>query len=64
MFTAMYEEYALNPTITRYRMYYEAISQILPGVKLYVNTGSEGTSDLQLLLPLEPMAETTTGGAQ
>ena len=60
MFNAMYEEYALNPTITRYRMYYEAISQILPGVKLYIDTGSEGGVDM--LLPLEPL--TTTGGVQ
>ena len=51
MFTAMYEEYALNPQITRSRMYYEAISQILPGVKLYINTGSSDSVDM--LLPLE-----------
>ena len=51
MFTAMYEEYALNPEITRSRMYYEAISQILPGVKLYINTGSSDSVDM--LLPLE-----------
>ena len=63
MFTAMYEEYARNPQITRYRMYYEAISQILPGVKLYVSTGSGENSDLQMLLPLEPMTN-LTGGAE
>lgn len=51
MFTAMYEEYALNPEITRSRMYYEAISQILPGVKLYINTGTSDSVDM--LLPLE-----------
>ena len=51
MFTAMYEEYALNPEITRSRMYYEAISQILPGVKLYINTGDAESVDM--LLPLE-----------
>ena len=62
MFNAMYEEYARNPQITRYRMYYEAISQILPGVKLYVNTGSSENSDLQMLLPLEPMTQ-VPGGA-
>ena len=62
MFTAMYSEYARNPQITRYRMYYEAISQILPGVKLYVNTGSSENSDLQMLLPLEPMTQ-VPGGA-
>ena len=51
MFSAMYEEYKLNPEITRSRMYYEAISQILPGVKLYINTGSSESVDM--LLPLE-----------
>lgn len=60
MFNAMYEEYAQNPGITRSRMYYEAISKVLPGVKLYVNTG-DGSS-LQTLLPLEPM--TTMEGGQ
>ena len=51
MFSAMYEEYKLNPEITRSRMYYEAVSQILPGVKLYINTGDSNSVDM--LLPLE-----------
>ena len=51
MFNAMYQEYSQNPEITKSRMYYEAISQILPGVKLYINTGSG--SDVDMLLPLE-----------
>ena len=41
-------------------MYYETISKVLPGVKLYVNTGDGG--NLQTLLPLEPM--TTVEGGQ
>ena len=53
MFEAMYAEYAQNPEITRSRMYYEAISQILPGVKLYINTASGSGEDVQMLLPLE-----------
>ena len=53
MFSAMYEEYAQNPDITKSRMYYEAISEILPGVKLYINTSSGDGSDIQMLLPLE-----------
>ena len=53
MFEAMYAEYALNPDITRARMYYEAISQILPGVKVYINTGSG--SSVEMLLPLESL---------
>ena len=53
IFEAMYKEYALNPSITRSRMYYEALSEILPGVKVYVNTGSG--SNMQMLLPLEQL---------
>ena len=68
MFNAMYQEYALNPEITRSRMYYEAISQVLPGVKLYVNTGSGEGQDVQMLLPLESMTQTvieqTAGGEE
>ena len=60
MFQAMYAEYAQNPEITRSRMYYEAISQILPGVKLYVNTGDGAGVDM--LLPLESMITTQGGG--
>lgn len=59
MFEAMYEEYKHNPEITRSRMYYEAISQILPGVKLYINTASG--DDVQMLLPLETMVNTNGG---
>lgn len=60
MFSAMYEEYALNPDITRSRMYYEALSQILPGVKLYINTS--GSDDVQMLLPLDSLMDTGNGG--
>ena len=56
MFSAMYEEYAQNPDITKSRMYYEAISEILPDVKLYINT-AEDSSDVQMLLPLESLVE-------
>ena len=58
MFQAMYAEYANNPDITRSRMYYEAISEILPGVKLFINTGDGQNVDM--LLPLESL----TGGNQ
>ena len=57
MFEAMYAEYARNPQITRSRMYYEAISKILPGVKVVINTGNGETVDM--VLPLEPIV----GGA-
>ena len=55
MFNAMYAEYAQNPEITRSRMYYEAISQILPGVKLLINTGD--SADTNVLLPLDSLVK-------
>ena len=58
MFEAMYAEYAQNPDITRSRMYYEAISEILPGVKVFINTGSGDSVDM--LLPLDSLI---SGGA-
>ena len=62
MFTAMFAEYEKNPQITRSRMYYEAIQEILPGVKLYINTSSNSSDDVQMLLPLESLVD-TNGGA-
>ena len=65
MFNAMYEEYAKNPQITKSRMYYEAIQEIRPGVKLFINTSKNG-EDVQMLLPLESLIDTNTteGGAK
>ncbi len=59
MFNAMYAEYALNPAITRSRMYYETISQVLPGVKVYIN--GSGSQDVQMLLPLDDLMGSTAG---
>ena len=53
MFVALYDEFARNPEITRSRMYYEAISKILPGVKVYINTGTGNA--VEMLLPLESL---------
>ena len=54
MFEAMYEEYKNDPEITRSRMYYEAISELLPGVKVYIDA-SEGS--VQTVLPLESFVD-------
>ena len=59
MFNAMFEEYKHNPGITRSRMYYEAISQILPGVKVYINTGD--SDSMNMLLPLESIVNVEGG---
>lgn len=64
MFEAMYSQYAQNPQITKSRMYYEAISEILPDVKLYIDVTEGG---VQKLLPIESFANVQTnlaGGAE
>ena len=57
MFEAMYAEYAQNPEITRTRMYYEAIQEILPGVTVYIDTTGGGNVDMML-----PLNSFTNGG--
>ncbi len=59
MFEAMYTQYAQNPGITKVRMYFETLTEALPGVKLYINVAENGTST-DLLLPLESFV--TDGG--
>ena len=51
----------MNPNITTSRMYYEAISEILPNVKLFINTSGGSDSNVNMLLPLESLV-TTDGG--
>ena len=53
MFMAMYEEYKLNPEVTKSRMYYETISKIFPDLKIYINTGDSGS--MNMLLPLDSL---------
>ena len=49
MFNAMYQEYAQNPEVTKARMYYETISKVFPGVKVYINTGDG--AQVELMVP-------------
>ena len=50
-FNAMYEEYAKNPTITRQRMFYEAMEEILPGLKVIIESAD---GNMQTIYPVEP----------
>ena len=62
MFEAMYAEYSQNPDITRSRMYYEAISEALPGVKVYINTDGAG-GNVDMMLPLESFVQSSEAKA-
>ncbi|MBR1772050.1 MAG: FtsH protease activity modulator HflK [Lachnospiraceae bacterium] len=54
-FNAMYEQYELNPLITKKRMFYETIEEVLPDLKVIITDG--GT---QTLYPIEQFSSFTT----
>lgn len=50
VFNAMFEEYQKHPEMTRQRMFYEAMEEILPSLKIIIDNGDGSTSKM---LPLE-----------
>lgn len=50
-FNAMYEEYIKNPAITKQRMFYEAMEDVLPGLKIVIDDGS----GVEKILPIESL---------
>lgn len=59
MFNAMYEEYMRNPEVTRLRMFYEAMEELLPDMKIVINTAD---GQVQTVYPLEEFSQTTVYG--
>lgn len=59
-FTAMYEEYEKNPVVTKQRMFFEAMEDVLPGLKVIVDDGS----GVQKILPLDSFAEVLESAGQ
>lgn len=60
-FNALFEEYKKYPLITKQRMYYEVMEELLPELKLIID-GSDGT--VEKLLPIEPLFSGITQDAQ
>ena len=54
-FESMYAEYIKNPTVTKQRMFYETMEEVLPDLKLIIDA-SDGVDKI---LPLEPFSTTT-----
>ena len=48
-FNAMYEEYIKNPEVTKQRMFYESMEEILPNLKVII----DGTDKTNTILPLD-----------
>lgn len=53
-FKAMYEEYEKNPVVTKQRMFFEAMEDVLPGLKVVIDNGS----GIEKVLPLDSFADT------
>ena len=49
-FNAMYEEYIKNPTITKQRMFFETMEEVLPDLKLIIESPD---SEVQTIYPIE-----------
>ncbi len=52
-FNAMYAEYIKNPTITKERMFFEAMEEVLPDLKVIIESPS---GDMQTFYPIESFA--------
>ena len=59
-FNAMYEEYIKNPTVTKQRMFYETMEEVLPDLKVVIESPNGNT---QTFYPLESFTGTTTGSS-
>lgn len=67
-FNSMYEEYIKNPVITRQRMFYEAMEEILPELKVIIESPN---GDMQMFYPVDSFTDSgsktdsaETGGAK
>ncbi len=53
-FNEMYEEYIKYPLITKQRMFYETMEDVLPSLKVIIDSGDSG---VQKILPLDTILE-------
>ena len=56
-FNSMYEEYSKNPLITKQRMFYETMEEILPELEVILDSTDTG---VQKILPLDPIISSQT----
>ena len=56
-FNAMYEEYIKNPTVTKQRMFYETMEEVLPDLKVVIESPNGNT---QTFYPLESFTGTAS----
>lgn len=54
-FNAMYEEYIKNPTVTKQRMFYETMEEVLPNLKVIIESPS---GEMQTIYPIDSFTNT------
>ncbi len=59
-FNAMYEEYSKNPTITRQRMFFETMEEVLPELKVIIESPN---GDVQSFYPIESFSTITNNSS-
>ena len=59
-FNAMYEEYIKNPAVTKQRMFYETMEEVLPDLKVIIESP---TGDVQTFYPVESFVSFDDGSA-
>lgn len=59
-FQAMYEEYEKNPVVTKQRMFYEAMEEVLPEMKVVIDHGN----GVQKVLPLDSFIADQASGSE
>ncbi len=57
-FNSIYEEYIKNPEVTKQRMFYEAMEEVLPGLNVVIESPSGET---QTIYPLDSFADFSNG---
>jgi membrane protease subunit HflK len=57
-FRSIYEEYVKNPVVTRERMFYETMEEILPAMKVVIDGGGD---NIQTMLPLDSFTGDNSG---
>lgn len=59
-FNAMYQEYIKNPAVTRQRMFYETMEDVLPDLKVIIESPG---GNLQTIYPVEPFVGGSDAGS-
>ncbi|MFV8830465.1 FtsH protease activity modulator HflK [Alkalihalobacterium sp. APHAB7] len=61
-FNALYEEYLINPEVTRQRLVLETLEEVLPGTDIYIMDNNSDTVSYLPIRPIERRADQSSEG--